>query len=588
MFPLSFSPDGNTLATGSWDESVRLWDVTIGVHLHTFRHRAGVNSVSFSPDGNTLACGDAYEVRLWDADTGAEIDISYRSVRDVKSISFSPDGNTLAAGATRWSNRAVYLWNAQTGALQHTLSGPRGVVNSVSFSPDGITIASGSSNAVYLWNVQTGALQHTLTGHTGVVNSVSFSPDGITIASGSDDSTVRLWNAQTGAPQHTLTGHTGVVNSVSFSPVGSTLATGSLDGTVLLWELNPSTTPTQPPSTAPAPTVSISPSSVPAPAVGEQLTFSLNIADGENVAGYQATVRFDTTALRYVESANGDYLPADAFFVPPVVSDSSVTLAATSLSGESSGGGTLATLTFEVVTVKASTLTLFRVLLSDGAGARFLPLIENGKILKPELVKGDINGDGVVDTQDLMLLAGYLGQSGADHADVNEDGVVNIQDLVLAAGALGNEAAAPTLHPHALGRLTASDVQEWLIEAQQMGLTDPVYLRGIAMLEQLLATLTPKKTALLPNYPNPFNPETWIPYHLAHPADVTLMIYDTQGGVVRRLSLGHQSAGYYTDRSKAAYWDGRNERGESVVSGVYFYELRVDTMSLLRKMVILK
>ena len=98
----------------------------------------------------------------------------------------------------------------------------------------------------------------------------------------------------------------------------------------------------------------------------------------------------------------------------------------------------------------------------------------------------------------------------------------------------------------------------------------------------------PLQTLLLPNYPNPFNPETWIPYHLANDSDVQITIYDTRGTVVRRLDLGHQREGYYTSRSRAAYWDGRNEFGEQIASGIYFYQLQADNMSLLRKMVILK
>ncbi len=108
------------------------------------------------------------------------------------------------------------------------------------------------------------------------------------------------------------------------------------------------------------------------------------------------------------------------------------------------------------------------------------------------------------------------------------------------------------------------------------------------MLEQLLETLRPTETVLLANYPNPFNPETWIPYRLAHATDVQVTIYDTKGVVVRRLDLGHQPAGNYTNRSKAAYWDGRNESGESVTSGVYFYQLRAGDYTGLRQMVIVK
>ena len=263
-------------------------------------------------------------------------------------------------------------------------------------------------------------------------------------------------------------------------------------------------------------------------------------------------------------------------------------LAATSLSGESNGDGTLATVTFEVIAVKASTLTLSDVVLSDSAGAGFRPQVENGAVVEAPQVTGDVNGDDVVNIQDLVLVAGRLGQTGQNDADMNGDGVVNIQDLVLVAGALGNTGAAPAFHPQALAMLTVADVEGWLTQAQHKGLTDPAYLRGIAVLEQLLVALTPKETVLLPNYPNPFNPETWIPYHLAHAAAIQITIYDTQGVMVRQLDLGHQPAGYYTARSKAAYWDGCNENGESVASGVYFYQLRAGDYTALRRMVIVK
>ena len=107
-------------------------------------------------------------------------------------------------------------------------------------------------------------------------------------------------------------------------------------------------------------------------------------------------------------------------------------------------------------------------------------------------------------------------------------------------------------------------------------------------METLLRTVRPEITVLLPNYPNPFNPETWIPYQLATESDVQITIYDTKGAIVRTLGLGHQSAGYYTGRSHAAYWDGNNSLGEQVASGVYFYQLQTDDTSFMRKMVILK
>ena len=111
---------------------------------------------------------------------------------------------------------------------------------------------------------------------------------------------------------------------------------------------------------------------------------------------------------------------------------------------------------------------------------------------------------------------------------------------------------------------------------------------AIAMLEAFLSAIRPEATVLLANYPNPFNPETWIPYELATASDVRITIYDMGGVVVRRLELGHQASGYYTSRSRAAYWDGRNAVGERVASGIYFYQLQADNTSLVRKMVILK
>ena len=196
-----------------------------------------------------------------------------------------------------------------------------------------------------------------------------------------------------------------------------------------------------------------------------------------------------------------------------------------------------------------------------------------------------------------MLVAGQFGKTGEHGADVNGDGVVNIQDLVLVAGAFGTGAAAPSVRAVSRARLTVSDVEGWLIEARGLmrsgsgdasrpgGLS---YGRGIAVLEQLLANLIPKETALLANYPNPFNPETWIPYQLSEPAEVTVTIYAANGAVVRMLDLGHRRAGSYDSRSRAAYWDGRNAQGESVSSGVYFYTLQAGEFSATRKMVIRK
>ena len=201
----------------------------------------------------------------------------------------------------------------------------------------------------------------------------------------------------------------------------------------------------------------------------------------------------------------------------------------------------------------------------------------------------DVNEDGVVNLLDLVLVAAAFGSEGPDlPTDVNGDRVVNILDLVWVADAFGAAGAAPLAQAQAIQMLTPEDVKLWLSQAQQMNLTDATSQKGILFLEQLLATLLPTETLLLSNYPNPFNPETWIPYRLAEDALVTLTIYDTAGQAVRSIDLGYKPAAVYETRSKAIYWNGHNEFGEQVGSGVYFYHLSAGNYSATRKMLILK
>ena len=199
----------------------------------------------------------------------------------------------------------------------------------------------------------------------------------------------------------------------------------------------------------------------------------------------------------------------------------------------------------------------------------------------------DVNEDGVVNILDLTIIALGFGTDSLK-GDVNGDGVVDILDLVQVAAALEGGGAAPSAYSPELSNISAADVERWLALAQGLGIGDANFQRGIRFLEGLLAALTPKETTLLPNYPNPFNPETWIPYRLAQEAEVAITIYDAKGTPVRRLALGNQTAGYYAERGKAAYWDGRNEDGEAVASGIYIYQFRAGDYAASRRMVIVK
>ena len=201
----------------------------------------------------------------------------------------------------------------------------------------------------------------------------------------------------------------------------------------------------------------------------------------------------------------------------------------------------------------------------------------------------DVNNDGSVNVLDLVLITSSLDTKGTNlAADVNRDGVVNILDLVLAAGMFDVAAAPPSAQPHIPETLTAVEVHGWLTDAILLEVRDPIMKRGFVVLEQFLISLTPTETELLANYPNPFNPETWIPYRLAEDAFVTLTIYDPSGRVVRTFDVGHRIASAYENRSKAIYWDGRNDVGERVASGVYFYTLSANEYSATRRMLIIK
>ena len=683
----AISPDGKTLASrGRNSTQIALWSLNTMELLQVFtgRHTDVVLSIAFNPNGKTIASGSQdYTIRLWDANTGAHLNTLIGQSGWINSVAFSPDGSMLASGS---QDGTIRLWDTNTGENLKTLTG-RNPINSVAFSPYGKTIASGSSDStIRLWDTNTGENLKTLTGHDNSVSSVAFSPDGSMLASGSWDYTIRIWRVKTGSVMKILTG-SGTVYSVAFNPDGQTLASGD-SVSIKLWDLPPTH-------------VTLTPNPIVPPAAGEQFTVNIGIVAADNIFGYEFSLGFDPAVLRYVESANGDYLPG-AFLEQPVVTDSTITVEAIALAALGKGDGTLATVTFEVVNVTESSINLFDVKLIDSGentvpsfidsawiepalmpssavvsltpasapspeigeqltfnvdiaggqdvvdyqlyfhqdtsalkyidystseyiseggsgdgslgtvtfevvnvqkstidvsgylvalnGLRYLPTFTSAKVIVP--LVGDVNGDGVVNILDLVVVAANFGEPVSEEgnpADVNGDGRINIIDLVKVAGAFGTKASAPfALNGNLKGLPTRAELQQWLTQAQASNLTDPLSKRGILLLEQLLAALTPKETALLANYPNPFNPETWIPYQLAAPADVTLTIYALDGKIVRRLTLGYKPVGIYQNKSRAAFWDGRNAQGEPVASGMYFYTLKAGDFTATRKMLIRK
>ena len=331
--------------------------------------------------------------------------------------------------------------------------------------------------------------------------------------------------------------------------------------------------------------------------VGDIFSLEIRAENVFDLAGWQFDIAFDPSVFEAVDISEGEFLKTDGgatLFQEGRIDNASgkiTGLNAALLSDNGvSGSGTILEVKFKARSDGETELALQNFLFSSFTGEN-IP-VEPHEIhitVKERLLSGDVNRDEVINILDLIRVAQQLGKrvSADSPVDVNGDGIVNIFDLTLVAQGIGG-AAAP-----AIKRVNSERdrdlIEAWISLARLADDGSIAFRQGIANLQDLLtALIIPEETALHANYPNPFNPETWIPYQLATPAEVTLTIYGMNGGAVRRFELGHQAAGLYQSRNRAAYWDGRNGRGEFVASGIYFYTLKAGEFTATRKMLIRK
>ena len=510
------------------------------VHTDTLTgHRTFVSGLAFKDNGTLISGSSDETLRAWNVTTGRQ-----RWERDVGSQIYTvalPSQNPHFIAYGGFGNKNIRMRYSDDGDWRGEVAGHTTTVNHLAFKPNSYLLASGSyDKTIRIWDVGDNTnLRHvrTLRGHTSIVTSVAWSPDGRTLASASHDGTVRLWNPNNGINFAVLRGHTEKVYCVAWSPDGSILASASNDLTIRLWD--PDTQGT------------------------------LRVLRGHTRGGY------GKGAVEVAFHPNGQTLV-------------------------SMGGG-------GIFLWNPNTGTLKTKIINGGNADRGLALSPNGEVIAARagrrdtinlyrLLTADVTGNGKVNVNDLVEVARNYGKTvggGANRrADVNNDGKVDVDDFIAVAKAVDAAAGAPATARGDIetGSLQAADVQRWIRDAKEAN-ADPA---GIAALERLLTALNrrdlpvPKETVLLANYPNPFNPETWIPYELAEAAEVQVSIHAADGTLVRALELGQRSAGVYQSRSRAAYWDGRNAQGEPVASGVYFYTLTAGEFKATRKMVIRK
>ena len=511
------------------------------VHTDTLKgHTWGVQGLAFKDNGTLISGGGGQNgiLRAWNVTTGRQL--WEQGVGAVYAVALpSPNPRFIAYGGG-YGNYEIRTRYSSNGNWRGNVVGHTDTVYSLAFQPNSYLLASASRDkTVRIWDVgDINNLRHVRTlRHADHVYSVAWSPDGRTLASASGDGTVRLWNPNNGINFAVLRGHTQAVRSVAWSPDGRILASGSNDDTIRIWD-----------------------------------------PDTHGTLRVLRAPQFSNGAVSLAFHPNGQTL--------------------------ASGSGSSTIRLWDPNTgAHKATLTGFSS--NNGNGLAFSP---NGEILASRGVPGkdiffyrsltvDVTGNGKVNVNDLVEVAKNYGKTvgaGANRkADVNNDGKVDVDDILAVIEAVDAAAGAPAIARGDIetGRslLQAADVRQWIRDAK----TANVEPAGIAALERLLAALTrveapPEKTVLLANYPNPFNPETWIPYQLSAAAEVTVTIHASDGKLIRTLDLGQVPAGTYQNRSRAAYWDGRNAAGEPVASGVYFYTLSAGDFSATRKMVIRK
>ncbi len=613
VYTLVFSPDGRTLASAGYKGRIKLWAVSNWTLLGTLQNSGTVYNLDFSPDGKALASTGSGAVTLWSVQSGEEITSLTGHSAWVFGVAFSPDAKTLASsgadGTVRVQNIESHLQTLQQREMvrliyflpinrraQHDIDTKLDTLikdvqqfyaeqmQSHGFGRKTFTFETDATGKAVVHHVNGRFTDRYYNNETlkkvieeiGEQFSLSTNLYLISIDTGSERIDAQ-WCGRGGI--HGATGGKAIVPASGSCFDGISTAAHELghafgldhdfrdDAYLMSYGSGP-----------------------------DQLSYCA--AEWLNVHRYfntHATSFNEPTTLEMLtplalpsntirfrfEVADADGLHQAQLIIPAAVSDPADGVKLHSCQALDSEISHVEFTTTEVTPGSSTEVTL-QVIDVYGNFTR-----ETYSLRVGDMAHVDVNRDNVVDVDDLVWVASHFGSTGVRKAhpnpDVNNDGLVNRADLLLVVEALESEESTP-----AAPNLTIASLQQWILEAKRHNPGDETFQTGIKVLEQRLTPFHPTETGLLPNYPNPFNPETWIPYQLAAPANVNISIYTADGRLVQMLRLGHQGVGIYASRNRAAYWDGKNAIGEPMASGVYFYQLQTDDVSLTRKMLIRK